>query len=151
MRIRTIAAMFAAGVVMIGGHALADDLTLSKGDATDLIESDVGKPFWQMEAQCAGMFGAAYAYEIDHKRPAEAERLKDSSIAMLNQTIARLQADRGLDQPAALNLAAVEVETGRAGAKEALERQGSGGMSYFNFMRSACFDISAAQQKHMTP
>ena len=151
MRIRKFAAFFAAGVVMIGAHAFADDLTLSKSDATDLIQSDVGKPYWQMEAQCAGIFGAAYAYEIDHKRPAEAERLKDSGIAMLNQAIARLQADRGLDQPAALNLAAVEVETGRAGAKIGLERQGSGGMSYFNFMRSACFDISAAQQKHITP
>ncbi len=151
MRIRKFAALFAAGVVMIGGQALADDLTLSKGDATDLIESDVGKPYWQMEAQCAGMFGAAYAYEIDRKHPAEADHLKESGIAMLNEAIARLQADRGLDQPAALNLAAVEVETGRAGAKYGLERQGSGGGSYFNFMRSACFDISAAQRRHMSP
>lgn len=149
MRIRKFAAMFAAGVVMIGGQALADDLTLSKKDATDLIESNIGKPFWQMEAQCAGMFGAAYAYQMDHKAAKEAERSKATGIAMLNESIARLQADRGLDQPAALNLAAVEVETGRAGAKTALERQGDGPMSYFNFMRSACYDISAAQRRHM--
>jgi hypothetical protein len=102
-----------------------------------------------MEAQCAGMFGAAYAYLTDHKQPAEADRAKDDGIAMLNEAIARLQEDRGIDQPAALNLAAVEVETGRGAAKTGLERQGAGPDSYFNFMRSACYDISAAQRKHM--
>ncbi len=149
MRIRKFAAMFAASVAMIGGQAFADDLMLSKGEATDLIQSNVGKPFWQMEAQCAGMFGAAYAYQMDHKQQKDAERSKDAGIAMLNEAIARLQVDRGIDQPAALNLAAVEVETGRAAAKTGLERQGAGPDSYFNFMRSACYDISAAQRKHM--
>ncbi len=149
MRIRTFAALFAAGLLAMGPEAFAEDLMLSKGDATDLIGSDIGKPFWQMEAQCAGMFGALYAYQMDHKAQKLAERSKDDGIAMLNESIARLQVDRGIDQPAALNLAAVEVETGRAGAKVALERQGSGPDSYFNFMRSACYDISAAQRKHM--
>ena len=148
MRIRTMVAVLFAGL-MTGSPAFADDLLLSKSDATVLIESNIGKPYWQMESQCAGMLGAAYAYSTDHHRASEAERSKDAGIAMLNEAIARLQVDRGIDQPAALNLAAVEVETGRAGAKMALERQGSGPMSAFNMMRSACFDISAAQRHHM--
>lgn len=149
MRNRTVAVMFGAVALLVGAPAFADDLLLSKGDATELIQSDIGKPLWQMEAQCAGMFGAAYAWQVDRKRQAEADRAKDDGIALLNESIARLQADRGLDQPAALNLAAVEVETGRAGAKTALERQGAGPDSWYNFMRSACYDISAAQQKHI--
>ena len=148
MRIRTMVAVLFAGLAT-GGQAFADDLLLSKSDATVLIESNIGKPYWQMESQCAGMLGAAYAYSTDHHRAAEAERSKDAGIAMLNEAIARLQVDRGIDQPAALNLAAVEVETGRAGAKMVLERQGSGPTSAFNMMRSACFDISAAQRHHM--
>jgi len=148
MRIRKVAAMFAAGVAMIGGQALADDLMLSKSDATDLIQSDVGRPFWQMEAQCAGIFGAGYAFQVEHKHQKEADRAKDDGISMLNEAIARLQADRGLDQPAALNLAAVEVETGRSVAKDSLQRDGAGPTSSYNFMRSACYDISAAQRKH---
>ncbi len=149
MRNRIAVAVLFAAAMGIGGPALADDLLLSKGDATDLIDSNIGKPFWQMEAQCAGMMGAAYAYNMDHHRSADAERSKEAGIAMLNEAIARLQIDRGIDQPAALNLAAVEVETGRASGRQALERQGSGPQSYFNYIRSACYDISAAQRRHM--
>ncbi|HEY5412625.1 MAG TPA: hypothetical protein VIJ94_18045 [Caulobacteraceae bacterium] len=148
MSIRRIAAVLAVGVWVIAGPAFADDLLLSKGDATDLIASNVGKPYWQMEAQCAGMFGAAYSFDVDRHKPAEADRAKASGISMLNEAIGRLQADRGIDQPAALNLAAQEVEVGRAGAKTALERQGAGPGSYYNWMRSACFDISDAQRRH---
>ncbi len=149
MRNRIAVAVLILAAMGIGGQAFADDLLLSKKDATELIGSNVGKPFWQMEAQCAGMMGAAYAYSMDHHQPAEADRSKDAGIAMLNEAIARLQIDRGIDQPAALSQAAVEVETGRAGAKAALERQGAGPMTNFNFMRSACYDISAANRKHM--
>ena len=150
MSIRRIAAVLAAGVLVIGGQAFADDLLLSKRDATDLIASDVGKPYWQMEAQCAGMFGAAFAFYTDRHSPADAGRSRDAGVSMLNDAIARLQADRGLDQPAALNLAAEQVEVGRAGAKIGFERQGGGPASYFNWMRSACFDISEAQRLHVT-
>jgi hypothetical protein len=143
-----MAAVVLTGVIAIGGTALADDLVLSKGDATDLITSDIGKPYWQMEAQCAGMFGADYAYETGRHRDADADRAKQDGIVMLNESIARLQVDRGIDQPTALNLAAAEVEVGRAAAKTELTKQGGGPDSYFNFMRSACADISSAQRRH---
>ena len=149
MRNRIAVAVLFAAAMGIGGPASADDLLLSKGAATELIASNIGKPFWQMEAQCAGMMGAAYAFNMDRHRAREAERSKEAGIAMLNESIARLQIARGVDQPEALNLAAVEVEVGRAGAKTALERQGAGPDTYFNFIRSACYDISAAQRKHM--
>ena len=144
---RTMAAVLATTIAAIAAPALADDMVLSKRDATPLIESNVGKPFWQMEAQCAGMFGAAYAFDMDRRQKNEAERSKEAGVAMLNEAVARLEMDRGLDQPTALNLAAEEVETGRAGARVALERQGSGPMTYFNFMKSACYDISEAQRR----
>ena len=145
---RTMAAVLATAIAASAAPALADDMVLAKRDATALIESNVGKPFWQMEAQCAGMFGAAYAFDLERRRPAEADRSKDAGIAMLNEAVARLQTDRGLDQPTALNLAAEEVETGRASARVALDRQGQGPTSYFNVMKSACYDISEAQRRH---
>ncbi len=144
---RTMAAVLATTIAASAAPALADDMVLAKRDATALIESNVGKPFWQMEAQCAGMFGAAYAFDLERRHQAEADRSKDAGIAMLNEAVARLQTDRGLDQPTALNLAAEEVETGRASAKVALDRQGNGPTSYFNFMKSACYDISEAQRR----
>lgn len=149
MRFRNVAVMLAAGTTMIAAQAFADDdLMMSKHDATVLTDSDVGKPYWRMEAQCAGMMGAAYAYDTDHHLGNEADTSKSDGIAMLNEAIARLQMDRGIDQPAALNLAAVEVETGRAAAKIELDRHGTGPESSFNLMRSACYDISAADRRH---
>ena len=145
---RKMATVLATCVAAFAGPALADDLLLSKADATDLITSDIGKPYWQMEAQCAGVFGAAYAWNMDRHAQKEADLAKDAGIALLNQSVARLEIDRGLDQPSALNLAAEEVETGRATAKIGLERQGAGPQSYYNIMRSACFDISDAERKH---
>ena len=145
---RMMAAVVMSGIGAIATPALAEDLLLSKADATALIESNVGKPYWQMEAQCAGMFGAAYAYNMDHNQKNEAERVKNAGISMLNEAVARLEMDRGLDQPTALNLAAAEVETGRASARDSLERQGAGPMSPFNWMKSACYDISEAQRRH---
>jgi hypothetical protein len=147
---RKMAAVLACGIVAAGvaAPALADDLLLSKNDATPLIDSNVGKPYWQMEAQCAGMFGAAYAYNVDRRQKAEAEQSKDTGISMLNEAVARLEMDRGLDQPTALNLAAPEVEVGRESARVALERQGTGPATYFNWIKSACYDISEAQRRH---
>jgi hypothetical protein len=144
-----MATVLVTAMSAVAAPALAEDLLLSKADATDLIESDVGKPYWQMEAQCAGMFGAAYAFQTEHNNKKEADRSREIGISLLNEAVARLEMDRGMDQPSALNLAAEEVETGRSAAKIALERQGAGPQSYFNFMRSACFDISDAQRKHV--
>ena len=144
---RKMATVLATLIAAIATPALADDLLLSKGSATDLIQSDVGKPFWQMEAQCAGMFGAGYAYYMGRHNKAEAERARDQGIAMLNEAVARLELDRGMDQPTALNLAAEDVETGRASAKANLDADGAGPRSGYNIFRSACFDISDAQRR----
>jgi hypothetical protein len=144
---RKMATGLATVVAAIATPALADDLILSKGAATDLIQSDVGRPFWQMEAQCAGMFGALYAYQMDRHAKGEADRARDQGISMLNEAVARLELDRGLDQPTALNLAAEEVEVGRTSAKNELDQDGAGPRSGFNFLRSACYDISDAQRR----
>lgn len=128
--------------------ALAEDLTLAKGDATDLITSDVGKPYWQLEAQCAGMFGAAYAYESSHDRPRDADGMKQSGIDMLQNALDRLQSDRGVDQNAAMALVADHVEAGRASARGELDKYGDGPQSSWNLLRSACLDIAEAARRH---
>ena len=150
MNIKKTIAVLAAGLCMAGGSARAEDMVLSKAGATELIQGDIGKPYWIMEAECAGSFGAAYAFQKARHRDEAAEQFKAAGISLLNDAVARLQTDRGLDQADALNLAAEEVEVGRANVRHALERQGAGENSYFNFLRSACLDISAAQRRQVT-
>ena len=143
-----LVASAAVSMALAAGPALAGDLMLAKGDATDLITSDIGKPYWMLQAQCAGMFGAAYAYDVAHKHPSEAERMKENGVDMLESALARLQFDRGIDRNAAMTLAADEVEVGRAGAKTQLEQGGDGPASAWNVIRSACLDISDAASRH---
>lgn len=128
--------------------ALAGDLTLARHDATPLVESDIGKPYWTLEAQCAGMFGAGYAYETDHNRAAEAADMKQSGVDMLENALARLEADRGVDRGAAMTLVANEVEAGRAEAKAELFKYGDGAGTGWNMLRSACLDIGDAAKRH---
>lgn len=133
----------------VAAPALAGDLTLGKGDATPLVQSDVGKPFWTLEAQCAGMYGAAYAYETEHGRSGQADVMKQTGVDMLENSLARLQADRGVDRSAAMTLVANDVEVGRAMGKAELDRHGDGEASGWNFFRSACLDISDAARRHV--
>jgi hypothetical protein len=143
-----LAASALAAITLASGPAFAGDLMLVKGDATDLIASDVGKPFWMLESQCAGMFGAAYAYETAQKRTSDADRMKQNGVSMLESALSRLQIDRGVDRGAAMTLAAEQVEVGRAEAKTQLDRDGDGPSSAWNFLRSACLDISEAADRH---
>ncbi len=144
-----MAALGSAGVLAgVAAPAMAGDLLLTRHDATFLIESDVGKPYWTLQAQCAGVFGAAYAYETAQQQPAKAQAMKDNGVAMLESAIARLRYDRSLDRGAALTLAADEVEHGRAIAKTELDRSGVGPDSGWNWLRSACLDIAGAERRH---
>jgi hypothetical protein len=143
-----LAAAAWVSIALASGPAVAGDLTLTKGDATDLITSDVGKPYWMMQAQCAGMFGAAYAYDVAHQQASIADSAKQDGVSMLDDALARLELDRGVDRNAAMSLAAEQVEVGRAQAKAELDRGGSGPSSGWNILRSACLDISDAANRH---
>jgi hypothetical protein len=143
-----LAASALASALLTAAPALAGDLMLEKQDASDLITSDVGKPFWMLQAQCAGMFGAAYAYDTSHGKPSAAEAMKQTGVDMLESALSRLQIDRGVDRNGAMALAADQVEVGRAAAKTELDQSGDGANSGWNFLRSACLDITDAANHH---
>jgi hypothetical protein len=142
---RLLLALAACGAA-VGGAALAADLTLTRAESTPLTEGNVGKPFWSLDAQCAGIYGADYAFEKARDRDREAQIAKANGVAMLDTAIAHLQVDRGLDRAGAMTLAEPEVEFGRNAAKAALEREGNGPNSDWNYFRSTCVDIAAADR-----
>ena len=141
----------AAGVMCAAmcGPVMAADLMMTRADVTPLTDSDIGKPFWALQAQCAGVFGAAYRFESAHGKTDLANRDKIIGVAMLENAVARLQVDRGLDRPGAMALAEPEVEYGRGVAVPMLDQEGTRVDSQWNFLRSACLDIDAAARRHL--
>ena len=134
----------AAATVFAAQSALAADMVLSKRTASTLIEDNVGHPFWSLQAQCAGAFGATYKYHMTKNHPQQADEDKGLGVAMLDDAIARLQVDRGMDRAAALAIAVPEVEYGRTVAQKMLDERGTAPDSRWNFYRSTCLDIEQA-------
>jgi hypothetical protein len=128
------AVLLIAPVTLGATPAAAADLVMSKGAASALTESDVGKPYWILHAQCAGVFSAGFAYRGE-------ETDKATGVAMLNASIDRLTRDRGLDRKAAMVLASEQLAAGRAMGDEMLSRGGAKRNAPWNLQRSACLDI----------
>ncbi|MGZ8362429.1 MAG: hypothetical protein ACXW3D_01095 [Caulobacteraceae bacterium] len=126
------------------GAAQAGDLVLSKNETNPLTVNEVGKPFWSMQAQCGGVFQAGYKYKLaKHTRlrgeQAEAKHLLDRSVA-------RLKADRGLSDDEALALVTNEFNYGQSRAQTLLASHGDGPYSRWNVARSACYEIDEAER-----
>ena len=143
LEVRSVLAVVAA--LALGGAAqAAPDRTLSKSSASALVQDDIGQPYWILLAQCAGVFGATSNYDSDSGRKREAEADAAQGTAMLEQAIARLQIDRGLDRKDAFDTAAPQVDLGRRDGRAMLDAGGTGAQSSWNWARSSCLDIAEA-------
>ena len=125
--------------------AAASDLVLAKRDSTPLTEGNVGSPYWSLQAQCAGMFGASYAYRVATGKNADVDKATGS--AMLQAALGQLQSDRGIDRAAAVELVKPEVEYGRAKARRMLNAEGADAYSIWNTARSTCLDIADGHRR----
>ena len=128
------AALAALALVAAASPVAAADLTMSKGAASALTEADIGKPYWILHAQCAGIFSAGFAY-----RGEEAD--KATGVAMFNASIDRLVRDRGMERKAALAMASEQLAAGREMGNDLLSRGGDSRRGAWNLQRSACLDI----------
>jgi hypothetical protein len=118
--------------------AMAGDLVLSSNDATPLSEHAVGKPYWVIQAQCAGLYGATANFHNDQHREKAASGDQQMGVTFMNDAIERLQQDRKLDFEAALTLAGAQVDTARAHSKSLLD---SNRRDAWNVERSFCLDV----------
>lgn len=135
MKARGISAALAATLLLAtAAPVAAADLTMSKGASSALTEADVGKPYWVLHAQCAGVFSAGFAYRGE-------ESDKTVGMAMFNASIDRLVRDRGMERKAALALASEQLANGREMGNELLSRGGDKRLGAWNLQRSACLDI----------
>jgi hypothetical protein len=118
--------------------AAAGDMVLSNHDATGLSERAVGKPYWLIQAQCAGLYGASANFYADKGRGQVATGDQQMGVNFMNDAIERLQHDRNLDFEAALNLAGAQVDTARAHSRSLLE---ANRRDAWNVERSFCLDV----------
>ncbi|HEX8233314.1 MAG TPA: hypothetical protein VF559_08220 [Caulobacteraceae bacterium] len=143
MRALLMFAALAAGTAAAAqGNVSPQDKVLTSSMATTLTTVNVGKPLWALNAQCAGAFGASYQRTLALKGMQAAEADKQTGVAMLNTALARLQADRGIGRADATELVKVEIEAGRAKAREYMS-DGTGAYTPWNFLRSTCLDMAA--------
>lgn len=138
-----LAALGAAAAAAAQGTASPQDKVLTRSMATTLSSVNIGKPLWALNAQCAGVFGAAYQRTLALKGMRRAEADKRTGVGLLNTALSRLQSDRGIAREQAVELVKVEVEAGRAKARQFLG-DGTGAYSSWNYLRSTCLDVAGA-------
>lgn len=131
----------------LAGEAAAADQLFRKTDATPLTDTVIGQPFWTLQAQCAGLFGAMSNYQSQNGRPAEAERSKQIAVGFMTDALTRLQADRGIDRKAAMAIALPQLDVGRAHGRDVLADGRIDSLSAWNAERSFCLDINDAYHR----
>lgn len=135
------AAAIAASV--LSAPAMAADLAYD-GDSM-LAEGAKGKPYWMIQAQCSGFFGATSAYMAERGDADGADKAKVQGVAFFRDAVDRLVRDRKLTRPAAIEAVSQAVDAGR---QEGLQKIKDGGglqpRSHWNVARSVCLDVNDA-------
>ena len=153
---RSLYALTALAAAAVAGAAwavtesppAAEDLRLTKRDATVVTEKAIGTPYWMLQAQCAGTFGAASAWNQKNGKGADAARDKSHGVAFYNAAVDRLMRDRKIDREAAEEIAQVRMEYGRAYAQDLLDKGGTFAGKRMLIQRSFCLDVEDAYRKH---
>lgn len=134
--ILTVAALAAAGPVAAG------DLIFPGGT---LLTSDVaGKPYWAIQARCAGVYGATSNFLAEKGDTAGADAARALGVTFLQEAIDRVMQDRGVPRPTAIEALGPAVVAGRSETLAALQAGGAGPSSQWNLVRSVCLDVRDA-------
>lgn len=131
--------LIAAVTLGVATPAVAGDKIYRGG--TMLTEGIAGKPYWSVQAQCAGVYGAASSYLADKGDADGAASAKAMGMTFFRDAVERVMKDRGVARPAAIEALSPVVISGRTGTLEALQHEGDGPNSKWNYARSACLDM----------
>jgi len=131
--------LLTAAALGTAAPAAAGDMLYPGG--TMLTEALKGKPYWAVQARCAGVYGATSSYLADRGDAAGAEEAKALGVAFFNTAVDRVMKDRGVPRRAALEALSPGVIAGRQETIEVLQAEGDGPSSRWNYARSACLDI----------
>lgn len=134
--------LLTAAALAAAAPAAAGDLLYPGG--TLLTEGVTGKPYWAVQAKCAGLYGATSTFRAGKGDADGAAEARALGVAFMKDAIDRVMKDRGVARPAALEALAPAVVASRGETLEALQAEGEGPGSKWNYARSACLDIRDA-------
>jgi len=138
------AALIAPMLLGAATPALAGDLLFHADDGEAILANFDGRPYWELQAYCAGFHGATANYwdkkgESDKARASEA-----AGVSALNDAVKQLMRDRGVTAAAAEKTAAPVVTIGGRTTAESLRADGMVSSGRWNYWRSFCIDARAA-------
>jgi len=142
---RALSFATAAAIVAAALSAPAQAADLRYDGDSILAEQARGKPYWLIQAQCSGFFGATSNYFADRGDAAAAQAAKAQGVTFFKDSVERLTRDRGITREEAVATVSQAVDSGRA---EGLQKIRDGGgvepRSHWNVARSVCLDIAEA-------
>lgn len=134
--------LLAATTLGIAAPAAAGDLLYPGG--TMLTEGMAGKPYWSVQAQCAGVYGATSNFLASKGDADGAAEAKALGVAFFRDAVDRVMKDRGVARPAAVEALGPSVIASRTETLQVLQSEGAGPSSKWNYARSACLDVREA-------
>ncbi|MDP1738323.1 MAG: hypothetical protein Q8L23_12905 [Caulobacter sp.] len=134
-------ALYILTAVTLGAAAPAAAGDMLYPGGTMLTENLEGRPYWAVQARCAGVYGATSNFLADKGDTDGAAEAKAMGVAFFNIAVDRVMKDRGIERRAALEALSPGVIAGRQETIEVLQAEGDGPSSTWNYARSVCLDI----------
>lgn len=134
--------LLTAAALLTTAPATAGDMVFPGG--TMLTEGVAGQPYYAVQANCAGIFGASSSFLADKGDAQGAADAKALGVAFFKDAVDRVMKDRGVARPVAIEALSPGVVKGRTDALAMLQTDGDGPNSKWNYARSACLDVRDA-------
>jgi hypothetical protein len=124
--------------------ALAGDLMFHAEDGEAILSNFDGRPYWELQAFCAGFHGASANYFDRKGQGDKAKAHETSGVSALNDAVRQLRRDRGVSAADATSIAEPVLTLGGRKTAEALRNDGTVSNGRWNYWRSFCIDAKAA-------
>lgn len=144
MRALACAASIAGMLASAATPAAAGDLLFNADDGEVILSTFDGRPYWELQAFCAGFHGATANYYDQKGDASRAQAHESSGVSALNDAVGQLRRDRGISEAEALRVAQGVVTVGGRNTAQELRADGTASHGRWNYWRSFCIDAKAA-------
>jgi len=142
---KTLRAIAAAALIAAAATpASAADLMFHAEDGEAILANFDGRPYWELQAYCAGFHGATANWYDEKGKGPEAKASEAAGVSALNDAVKQLMRDRGISAADAEKAAAPVVQIGGRTTAQTLRADGMISSGRWNYWRSFCIDAKAA-------
>jgi hypothetical protein len=124
--------------------ALAADQIFQHAEGELILDAFDGRPFWELQAYCAGYHGATANHLARLGDNAQASAAEAAGVAAFDDAVRQIRHDRGIDANAATKVAEPVVQIGGRVTAQSLRQDGMAPTGRWNYWRSFCIDAKVA-------